>query len=75
MSLTSPPEQDIVVVGATGDLAARKLLPALYNLSAEKLLPRKGRIIGVAPLDWSDDQFRQRARTAIADSSRTGLEE
>ena len=75
MPLTPPPEQDIVVVGATGDLAARKLLPALYNLNVEKLLPRKGRIIGCAPLDWSDDEFRHRARAAIAENSRTGLNE
>ena len=42
MTLTRPSDQDIVVVGATGDLAARKLLPALYNLEVEGLLPEHG---------------------------------
>ena len=44
------------MVGATGDLAARKLLPALYNLEVEGLLPEHGDIIGVAPMDWSDER-------------------
>ena len=50
MTLRRPSDQDIVVVGATGDLAARKLLPALYNLEVEGLLPEHGDIIGVAPM-------------------------
>jgi glucose-6-phosphate 1-dehydrogenase len=62
MPLTPPPDQDIVVVGATGDLSHRKLLPALYNLSARELLPAHGAIIGAAPFDWSDDKFRDFAR-------------
>ncbi|GAC1341302.1 MAG: glucose-6-phosphate dehydrogenase [Candidatus Dormibacteria bacterium] len=75
MGLAPPPDQDIVVIGATGDLAARKLLPALYNLGAERLLPRKGRIIGAAPVAWSDDEFRRHARAAVAENSRTGLDQ
>ena len=74
MSLRTPPEQDIVIVGATGDLAARKLLPALYNLDVEGLLPTAGDVIGVAPLDWNDDRFRAHAEEAIQSFSRTGID-
>ena len=74
MPLEPPPDQDIVVVGATGDLAHRKLLPALYNLSARDLLPAHGAIIGAAPFDWSDDKFRDFARDAVTRFSRTGID-
>ena len=75
MSLKPPADQDIVVFGATGDLASRKLLPALYNLSAEGLLPEKGAIIGAAPMAWDDETFRSHAREAVKENSRTGLDE
>ena len=71
MTLRPPPDQDLVVVGASGDLSARKLLPALFNLSAEGLLPRRGDVVGAAPVDLHDDGFRDFARTAVRDFSRT----
>ena len=74
MPLKPPPDQDIVVVGATGDLSHRKLLPALYNLDAAQLLPRTGNIIGAAPMDWRVDRFRDFARDAVTDFSRTGID-
>jgi glucose-6-phosphate 1-dehydrogenase len=75
MTLRPPGDQDIVVVGASGDLASRKLLPALYNLCAESLLPTGGDIVGVATADWSDDDFRKHAHDAVATYSRSGLDE
>ena len=75
MTLKPPPDQDIVVVGATGDLAQRKLLPALYNLSRENLLPTQGAIIGTAPFQWDDDRFRDHARQAVTSFSRTGIDD
>ncbi|MEO8898606.1 MAG: glucose-6-phosphate dehydrogenase [Candidatus Dormibacter sp.] len=71
MALTAPPDQDIVVVGATGDLSARKLLPALYNLCAEGLLPRRGDIVGAAPVDMDEEGFCEFARDAVTKFSRT----
>jgi glucose-6-phosphate 1-dehydrogenase len=71
MALTPPPDQDIVVVGATGDLSARKLLPALYNLSAQGLLPRHGDVVGAAPVAMDGDGFRDFARDAVRKFSRT----
>ncbi len=74
MSLTPPPDQDIVIIGATGDLAKRKLLPALYNLHVGGLLPAKGKIIGCARSEVSDDQFCEMAAAAIKEFSRTGFD-
>lgn len=75
MSLKPPAPQDIVIVGATGDLSRRKLLPALYNLAAAGLLPERGQIAGLARSDLSHDGFREMARDAIKQFSRTGFDE
>ena len=75
MTLTLPENQDIIIVGATGDLARRKLLPALYNLYLERLLPERGRIIGFARTSMDDNEFRTRAKNAVREFSRTGLDE
>jgi glucose-6-phosphate 1-dehydrogenase len=75
MTLRPPPDQDIVVFGASGDLASRKLLPALYNLFAENLLPERGDVVGAAPVEWDDHAFRDHARESITKFSRTGIDE
>jgi glucose-6-phosphate 1-dehydrogenase len=49
----------MVIFGATGDLTARKLLPALYNLAKSNLLSREFAIVGVARPEYSTEQFRQ----------------
>ena len=49
----------IVIFGASGDLTKRKLLPALYNLKANALLPRELAIIGVSRKDATHEQFRE----------------
>jgi glucose-6-phosphate 1-dehydrogenase len=74
MPLRAPPDQDIVIVGATGDLAQRKLIPALYNLHAQKLLPAGCDIIGAAPFVWSDQRFRDLAEASVKQFSRTPLQ-
>jgi glucose-6-phosphate 1-dehydrogenase len=55
----------IVIFGATGDLAARKLLPALYGLNGRRLLPGQFIIVGLGRRDKSDDQFRQEVRDNV----------
>jgi glucose-6-phosphate 1-dehydrogenase len=75
MSLHVPASQAIILFGASGDLAAKKLLPALYNLCADRSLPEHHLIIGVARTDWDDDAFRAYARAAIEAHSRTGVDE
>ena len=49
----------IVIFGASGDLTKRKLLPALYNLKALKLLPTDFAVIGNAVTDGNDEMYRQ----------------
>jgi glucose-6-phosphate 1-dehydrogenase len=60
----------MVIFGATGDLAHRKLLPALYNLAHEGYLPERFDVVGVARRDESDDDFRNMARESIQRFSR-----
>src|SRR5436305_11226632 len=60
----------LVIFGATGDLAHRKLLPALYNLAHEGALPERFELIGVARSTYSDEDFRQLARESIERFSR-----
>ena len=61
----------IVIFGATGDLAARKLVPALYHLFKEKQMPAEFRIVGFARREKSDAQWRSELRTALDQFSRT----
>ena len=56
----------LVMFGASGDLAHKKLFPALYRLESRGLLGVP--VIGVALDDWTDDQLRDRARTAIKEA-------
>ena len=57
------PATTLTIFGATGDLARRKLLPALYNLAHEGALPERFNLIGVSRREQSDDEFRElRAR-------------
>jgi glucose-6-phosphate 1-dehydrogenase len=60
----------LVIFGATGDLAKRKLLPALYNLAHEGALPERFNLIGMSRSDIGDDGFRDLARESIAEFSR-----
>jgi glucose-6-phosphate 1-dehydrogenase len=62
----------VVIFGASGDLTARKLLPALYNLYLDKLLPNKLGLIGVDRTAKTDDEFRKLMRQAIDKFSRRG---
>ncbi|MHC4563450.1 MAG: hypothetical protein ACYS8X_11835, partial [Planctomycetota bacterium] len=58
-----------VLFGATGDLAARKIAPALYNLARRGLLHESAAVLGVARRPRSDDQFRQDMLDAIRQHS------
>ena len=64
-----PEDHVIVLFGATGDLAKRKLLPGLFHLAAAGLLPRKYKIIGSSPAKFaiSSEQFQEHARQAAQD--------
>ena len=70
MTLKPPPPQDFILVGATGDLAQRKLLPALYNLFLDGCLPIDGKVIGYSRTDMDDREFRELTAAAIREHSR-----
>lgn len=55
----------VVIFGASGDLTRRDLMPALYELAQQDLLPEPFAIVGTARADFTDDTFRQRMREAI----------
>ncbi len=61
----------LVIFGATGDLTSRKLLPALYNLMREGLLPTAFALVGFARRDKTDEQFRAEMRADVEKFSRT----
>ncbi len=67
--LPIPDDHVIVIFGATGDLAKRKLLPGLFHLANAGLLPKKYRIIGSSPAHGAptDEQFRQHAKDAVTE--------
>lgn len=60
----------MVVFGASGDLTAGDLMPALYQLAADDLLPQPFALIGFARRDWDDDAFRGVMREAVAAQTR-----
>ena len=64
----------IVLFGATGDLARRKLLPGLFHLYRAGLLP-ESRILGVAVEDYDTDAFRAHVRRALDEFARNGVPE
>jgi len=60
----------MVIFGATGDLSNRKLVPGLFDLACEGILPVRFSLIGVSHTGLSLDQFRNQLREAILKSSR-----
>ena len=60
----------LVIFGATGDLAKRKLLPALYNLAHEGALPEHFHLVGVSRKEKADDDYRGECEEAIRRFSR-----
>ena len=60
----------IVIFGGAGDLAHRKLLPALYNLHVDGLLPPRVAIVGTGRSELTDDQYREFAKEGVIRFSR-----
>ncbi|WP_163542340.1 glucose-6-phosphate dehydrogenase [Occultella kanbiaonis] len=65
----------LVIFGVTGDLAQKKLLPAVYDLANRGLLPPAFGLTGFARRDWEDQDFRKIAHDAISKHSRTPFDE
>jgi glucose-6-phosphate 1-dehydrogenase len=73
--LVRPEPVTLVIFGGAGDLAHRKLLPALYNLHLDGLLPPRFAVVGVGRKPLSDDAYRDFAKDGIERFSRRPLDE
>jgi glucose-6-phosphate 1-dehydrogenase len=58
----------LVVFGASGDLASRKLFPALERLASRRQLPAAFSVVGVARTEMTDEEFRDLCRKAVSDA-------
>jgi glucose-6-phosphate 1-dehydrogenase len=67
----TPPPTAMVVFGGSGDLAHRKIVPALYNLELHRLLPQNFTIVGTSRTEFSDEEYRADMRKAVEEFSRT----
>jgi glucose-6-phosphate 1-dehydrogenase len=65
----------LVLFGVTGDLATKKLLPAIYDLANRGLLPPGFSLVGFARRDWVDEDFAQVTHDAVKAHSRTPFRE
>ncbi|MQA95810.1 MAG: glucose-6-phosphate dehydrogenase [Streptosporangiales bacterium] len=65
----------LVLFGVTGDLARKKLLPAIYDLTNRGLLPPGFSVIGFARREWAHQDFRQLAHDAVKSYARTPFRE
>src|SRR5438093_6309894 len=74
---TAPPIAEpvsVVIFGGAGELAHRNLLPALYNLHLDGLLPPRVAITGVGRKSTTDDEYRQFAKTGVESFSRRPID-
>jgi glucose-6-phosphate 1-dehydrogenase len=69
-----PDDQVIVLFGATGDLAKRKLLPGMFHLAQVGLMPKRFRVIGAARKEIDVEEFRELARESVDGSGRRSLD-
>jgi len=67
---TRPEPCAVVIFGASGDLAKRKLLPALHNLQAEGLIPDETSIVGTSRSKYSNEEFISMMREGVEEHSR-----
>jgi glucose-6-phosphate 1-dehydrogenase len=65
----SLPPCTLVIFGASGDLTARKLIPAFYNLHLSNNLPEPFTIVGSSRTAWSNEEFREKLRQATIDEA------
>ncbi|MBK6300267.1 MAG: glucose-6-phosphate dehydrogenase [Actinomycetales bacterium] len=65
----------LVLFGVTGDLARKKLMPAIYDLANRGLLPPGFSLVGFARRDWADQDFGQIVHDSVRDHARTPFRE
>src|SRR5574340_896802 len=65
----------LVIFGGSGDLARRRLIPALYNLLLDGLLPANFAVLGLGRKAMTDEEFRATVREGVLAHSRQSLVE
>ncbi|PFG38138.1 glucose-6-phosphate 1-dehydrogenase [Georgenia soli] len=65
----------LVIFGVTGDLAKKKLMPAVYDLANRGLLPPSFALTGFGRRSWSDEDFAEVVHDAVRDNARTPFDE
>ncbi|GAA4286519.1 glucose-6-phosphate dehydrogenase [Georgenia daeguensis] len=65
----------LVIFGVTGDLAKKKLMPAVYDLANRGLLPPSFALTGFGRRSWSDEDFAQVVHDAVREHARTPFDE
>ncbi|MCP8968093.1 glucose-6-phosphate dehydrogenase [Ectobacillus ponti] len=68
MNIEANTNCSIVIFGATGDLAKRKLFPSIYNLYRKGQLDSRFAVVGVARRGWTDESFRENVAASLRDS-------
>ena len=63
--MENPKNLVLVIFGASGDLTSRKLIPALFSLKTQNLLPEKYIILGIGRTKITTDEFRQKMNSSI----------
>src|SRR6185295_4472158 len=71
----TPQSCTLVIFGGAGDLARRKLLPALYNLRLDGVLPAHFAVVGFSRTEHTDESYRALARESVEKYSRRSLDE
>jgi len=64
----------MVVFGAGGDLTQRKLIPALYNLAIQKLLPEKFAVVGFGRAEWGHEDYRTKMTESLQEFEPGGVD-
>ncbi len=67
--MKTPEPHILIIFGASGDLTKRKLIPALFELYAQKLLPERFAVLGVSRTDLSDQDFRNKMGEFLPEST------
>jgi glucose-6-phosphate 1-dehydrogenase len=65
MQKNLPEPVTLIIFGASGDLTRRKLIPAIFNLYRQNLLPEEFSVVGFARSQFSDDQFREQLKLGL----------
>src|SRR5574337_50252 len=71
--LSSVESCTLVIFGGSGDLARRRLIPAVYNLLLDGLLPSNYVVLGLGRTQMSDEEFRSTVRDGVIKHSRQAL--